>query len=127
ILCCVEEFVDVVRIEATLKADLRRVRDARKRHRGAVGKGPLAVRDELARIVLIHASRQRCPGVVSADGLVGGGLGDHLRTRGGAENVFGPYPTPDLTTVSVLSNRQSDLKTRCYVAFPPAIDERVSL
>ena len=125
ILRRVEQLVDVVRVEPALEADLLRVRDAGKGHHGAVGKGPLAVRDEFTRVVLMDAPCQCCPGVVGADRLVGWGLGHILRTRRGAENVLDrtrpliSRPSRCLATGSVIWMPGRD------VAFPPAIHASV--
>src|SRR5262249_27476572 len=127
ILRRIEQFVDVVRVEPALEADLLWVRDAGEGHRGAVGKGPLHVRDEFLGVVLMDAPRQRCPRVVGADRLVGGRLGHILRSRRGTENVFSTHPPLDLTAVAVSGNRQFDLETGRYVTFPPVIHERVPL
>src|SRR5262249_16751738 len=77
--------------------------------------------------VLMHAPRQGCSGVVSADRLVGWGLGHIDRARRGTENVFSTHPPPDLTAVAVPGDRQSDLETGRYVTFPPVIHKRIPL
>src|SRR5262245_61551207 len=127
ILRCVKELVDVVCVEAALEANLRRIRNTGEWSRRAVGKGPLHVRDEFPRVVLMHAPRQGCSGVVSADRLVGWGLGHIDRARRGTENVFSTHPPLDLTAVAVSGDRQSDLQTGRYIAFPPVIHERIPL
>ena len=79
--------------------------------KGAVGKSPLAVRDELSRIDLMAAPGQRCFGVVGADRLVSGRFGDILRIRGRAENVFSSHPASDLAAVTALCDGQGDPET----------------
>jgi hypothetical protein len=105
ILRSVEQLVYVIRIESSVKADLGGVRDARKGRRSAVSKSPLAVRDELSRVVLMNPPGQGCFGVVGADRLVSRRLGHILSSRWGAENVFSPHPPPDLAAVAVLGDR----------------------
>src|SRR5437867_3285851 len=66
----VNQLVDVIGIEAALQAYLLRIRNAGERYRGAIGKSPIGVRNELSRIVLVDTLGQRRSAVAQADGLV---------------------------------------------------------
>src|SRR2546425_10989985 len=123
----VEELVDVVRVETTLQTDLLRARDAGEGHRRAVRECPLAVRDELAQVVLMDAPGERGAAVAGADGLVGGGFGDVLRTRRHAKDVLGSHPAGDLGAVTVPGDRQRDLDAGRQIAFPADPRHRVAL
>ena len=95
VLCGVDQFVDVIGVEAAIQADLGRIGLARERHAVAVGKSPLAVVDRLACIGLAHAPRQNGARIVEARGLIGRPRSDIDRRARCCE-----MPSPSLSLMS---------------------------
>src|SRR5215471_2938621 len=70
VFCRINQLVDVVGIESSVETDLRRARRSGKRRRRTIGKGPLIVGDQLARVILMHALGQDRTRVTETDRLV---------------------------------------------------------
>src|SRR5215468_367308 len=59
VLRCVKQLVNVIGVEVSFEAHLLSARNTGERDRRAIGEGPVAVRDQLAGVVLVNAPRQR--------------------------------------------------------------------
>lgn len=123
----IDQLVDVVGVEIAVEADLERAGHARESLGRAVGEGPLAVGDELLRIILVHALRERGAGIVGTDCLIGGWRRhvDGARRRA-VEDVLRPHPAGDRRAIVVRRHRQFDLDASGDVAFPAAPYQRVA-
>src|SRR5689334_961767 len=112
ILGGVDELVDVVGIEAALRAHLQRAWGTRKRSRCTVPKRPGRIWNQYFRVELMHAHRQRCVAVVRAHSLVRRRRRQVLRRPRRRENVFGADASGDCAAILVTRDDRPDLDSR---------------
>src|SRR6266513_4893335 len=138
VFCRIDQLVDVIRVKPAIETDLRSARSAWKRRCRAVGESPLAVRNQLTRIILMHALGQDGPRVGEGDALItrGGGAGIRSPTeilrccRASGEPILGAHAPDDGSTTAVMRNRyghRQPVVTGEHVALPAARDHYETL